>query len=359
MITKTILFNRLQNQLFLDHDFHNPEEVVKHMLCMQSQDFNQHLRAIASRCWCSREDIEKAYNNGSIVKWWTQRGTIHCVAAEDFQWMTALCASKTLNGFAKRRAFLWISDQIILHAEEIIRTLLVTGPKSREQISDKLKESWIVLESGWNYHILCYLGSQGIIVQWPIINGDHAFVLTNQWIKNTKVYTEDEALKELCIRYFTSHGPATLADLQWRSWLGVTALRKGVELAGDILGCDNGYYCRRGGSWIRPWSLIRPWSANRIHFLAWFDERLLGYKDRTATLDLDHHTHVDVSRNGVFKPTVMIDGKTVAIRSNKERKNQCDITITQFDTSMNIDIEKSSHNLTDYENFIGKKILIH
>ena len=45
-----IVIKRLQNQLFLDHDFHNPEEVVKNMLCMQAQDFKQHLRAIASRC---------------------------------------------------------------------------------------------------------------------------------------------------------------------------------------------------------------------------------------------------------------------------------------------------------------------
>jgi len=46
----SILSQRLQNQLLLSHDFHNPEQVVKHMLCMQAQDFTQHLRAIASRC---------------------------------------------------------------------------------------------------------------------------------------------------------------------------------------------------------------------------------------------------------------------------------------------------------------------
>jgi hypothetical protein len=363
-----ILTQRLQNQLLLDHDFQNPEQVVKHMLCMQSQDFKQHLRAISSRCWCSREDIEDAYNQWLIVKWWTQRGTIHVVCAEDFQRMTALCASKTLNGFAKRRAFLWITDQIILHAEEIIRKILSSGPKTRDTISNALKESGIPMQTGRNYHILCHLGTQGIIVQWPIIEGDHAFVLTEQRIGDSNKYNEEQALQELCIRYFTSHGPATLADLQWWSWLGITVLKKGVELAGDILNCDNGYYYRRDALHeSKNWKRSEIWKADGsnqslqpiIHFLAWYDERLLGYKDRTATLDLDHHTKVDVSRNGVFKPTVMIDGKTVAIRSSKEKKSQCDVTITQFDTSRNLDFEKSSHNLTDYENFIGEKMLIH
>lgn len=68
MKTIPIITQRLQYQLLLDHDLRKPEQVVKHMLCMQSQDFNQHLRAIASRCGCSREDIEDAYNNGLIVK---------------------------------------------------------------------------------------------------------------------------------------------------------------------------------------------------------------------------------------------------------------------------------------------------
>jgi len=55
----------------------------------------------------------------------------------------------------------------------------------------------------------------------------------------------------------------------------------------------------------------------------------------------------------------MIDGKTIATRSSKKKRSQCDITITQFDTSIDLDFEKSSHNLTDYENFIGEKTVVH
>lgn len=353
----SILHQRLHNQLLLDHGIHSPEEVVKHMLCIQSQDFNQHLRAIASRCGCSREDIEQAYNDGVIVKTWTQRGTIHCVSRDDVQWIVWLCASKTLNGFAKRREYLGLDDETLQKALHIIQEALSEKPLSRGSIKQLLESSWINLSNNNRlYHILCYMGTLGLIIQWPIIDGEHLFVLTSKWVGKLNAYSEDEALQQLCIRYFTSHGPATLADLQWWSWLGVTALRKGVELAGDELICRDGLLGRPlVGDFGRTKSTsLQP----NIHFLAWFDERLLGYKDRSATLDSNHQTLVDASRNGVFRPTVMIDGKTVAIRSSKEKKNHCEITITPFHDDISIDIEKNSHNLNDYENFIGKKIHI-
>ncbi|USN56938.1 MAG: winged helix DNA-binding domain-containing protein [Candidatus Peribacteria bacterium] len=43
--------------------------------------------------------------------------------------------------------------------------------------------------------------------------------MSKQWIKNPKIYSKEESLRELCLRYFTSHGPATLEDLQ--RWSGL------------------------------------------------------------------------------------------------------------------------------------------
>lgn len=57
-------------------------------------------------------------------------------------------------------------------------------------------------------------------------DGNQAFVLYHEWAPHTKLYTEEESLKELCIRYFTSHGPATIADLQRWSGLGIGQIKK-------------------------------------------------------------------------------------------------------------------------------------
>ena len=63
-----VVKERLKNHLLLDHDFQKPEEIVKRMFCVQSQDFKQHLWSIAVRCKYPIKDIENAYNNGSIIK---------------------------------------------------------------------------------------------------------------------------------------------------------------------------------------------------------------------------------------------------------------------------------------------------
>lgn len=118
------------------------------MLCIQAQDFTQHKRAIASRAASniSQADIEQAYNNGKIVRTWTQRGTIHSIATEDAGWMVKLCASKTLSGFKRRREFLGISDEVAENSLALIQEMLSDNKAlTREEISNNLKDSGIGL----------------------------------------------------------------------------------------------------------------------------------------------------------------------------------------------------------------------
>lgn len=129
------------------------------------------------------------------------------------------------------------------------------------------------------------------------------------------------------MRYFASHGPATVQDLQWRSGIGKTQINQGISLCGDELIQQE----IDGKTYYFKDSRVAQLSVSRVHFLAGFDEFLLGYKDRTATLDLDHHKLVDKARNGVFKPTVMMGGKTVGIWSMKEKIKHCEVMINFFD----------------------------
>lgn len=306
------------------------------MTCLQSQDFKQSKRAIASRISpsCTEEDIHQAYNDGRIVRTRTQRGTIHTVATEDAGRIVKLCAAKTLSGFKKRRAYLWISEETAELALDTLRKVL-RGNKAltRNQIAQYFGEAGIAMQTGWNYHLLCYAGSLGLIVQWPIIDGEPAFVLYDEHAKTKKNFTDLDAIRELSLRYFSSHGPATIEDFARWSGLGKTEIKKGIAECGENLQAQEIegkiYYCRNGSGMNPPHPPLLKREAN-AHFIAWFDEFLLGYKDRTATLELDHHRLVDVSRNGVFKPTVIIDGKTVATRSIKHKSKISELTIQTF-----------------------------
>ncbi len=51
--------------------------------------------------------------------------------------------------------------------------------------------------------------------------------------------------------------------------------------------------------------------AESVHLLPGFDEMVLGYADRTATIPPDHAERIVPGNNGVFRPTVLVDGVAV------------------------------------------------
>lgn len=348
----SLLEQRLTNHWLVYNNVKSPFAVVQQLLCMQAQDRKQHAWAIWSRTRWTVSDIEKAYNDWLLVRTRTQRGTIHTICAEDAWWMVWLCAKKTLWWFPKRRTYLGISDAVLDKALSMIEQYLSTWPKSRSEIGTYLTEWGVVLQSWWIYHLLCYAGTLWITVQWPVVDGEQLFVLSQQRIKNAKQLTDEEALKELCVRYFSSHGPATIDDLQRWSGLWKTQIKQWIALSGDFL-----------QEVILDWTVYYVGSETvveqpfeRVYALAWFDEWLLWYKDRTATLALEHHTWVDVSRNGIFKPTVMIDGQTVGIWTVKEKKNVVEITIQPF-KNLSVSQKKLLQNwFATYKNYLEKEI---
>lgn len=351
---QNIPLQRLFHQLLDTKTWYTPQQVVEHLLCMQAQDRNQHLWAIASRAWCSKEDIIKEYNNGTIVRTWTQRGTIHVISSEDVKRMTQLCATKTLSSFTKRKEYLGINDNQYDRALHCVEEYLSSGPKLRKDIWLYLAECWIPITSGLLYNILCFAGSSGLIVQWPIINDEQAFVLTSQRIKQSKQYDEQAFIKQLCLRYFSSHGPATIEDLQRWSGLGKTIIKKGISECGDDLQSfeyeEKTYYNNAFNN-----SNNTAW-YDSIHFLAWFDERLLWYKNRSATVHNDHLNKIDISRNGVFKPTIMINGITIGIWTIKHKSKVTEVTIKPFDTITSSEYHLLEKAITDYAQYIAKPV---
>lgn len=119
----------------------------------------------------------------------------------------------------------------------------------------------------------------------PLEGRQQTFVLRENWVPEPRRLSADEALRELAIRYFTGHGPATLPDFGWWSGLTITEAKKAVAAADGVLFSETigGTAYLSGGEKSADDAEVPD-----IALLAGYDEYLLGYKDRSAVLKPEH-----------------------------------------------------------------------
>lgn len=118
--------------------------------------------------------------------------------------------------------------------------------------------------------------------------------------------TKDESLARLARSYFRSHSPAVLQDFIWWSGLSVSDAKQAVYLIASELITNNGR--NRHGIFMTSAGLVANCRGIYI-FCLLYDEYLLGYKDRTDVLPLEHYSKA-FTNNGLFFPIVLQTGRS-------------------------------------------------
>jgi hypothetical protein len=343
---------RLTAQHIAQADFATAKEVVSHMLAMQAQDYPGALWAIALRTPnLTREGVEKAIIDRQIVRTWPMRGTLHFLAAEDARWMVKLLAPRTLSISASRRRELEIDDSVIAKGHGIIGTALSGGKCiTRPGLCQILEDNGIATGGQRGIHILHHLAELGILCFGPHEGKQPTFVLMDEWLPSTPEKPREEALAELATRYFTSHGPASFRDFAGWASLTVRDAKLGLELAGNKLASQeiNGVTY-----WQSP--SITP-ATPATYLLPGFDEYMLGYKDRSAALALEHANKIVPGNNGMFLATLVIDGQIAGTWRRTARAKSQQITIMPFVKLTKQQIASIEPAVKRYEQYIGVPI---
>jgi hypothetical protein len=114
-------------------------------------------------------------------------------------------------------------------------------------------------------------------------DGEHTYALFADRVPAPRHLDRDEALTELALRYFTSHGPATGRDLAYWATLTVTDVRRGIDGAADKLASfehDGRTFWHALGD--------APASASPTgHLLQVLDEMYRGYQDSRWMIDAE------------------------------------------------------------------------
>ncbi|MDN5654560.1 MAG: winged helix DNA-binding domain-containing protein, partial [Kocuria sp.] len=281
-------------------------QVVEHLGCVQAQALGGALVSIALRLKPQGTGTDNskpgtdlnagraAIDSGEIVRTWTQRGTIHLTAANDVGWILGLTGQRTLKAAAKRREVFGIDDRMVdaaaVLAEEAIRE---HGPLTRQELLDAFEPLQAGKEYGHERYLITALALRNIITQGPLVEGkdEMRFALTADWIPTPVDLDAEAALAEWMRRYVLSHGPVTVDDATRWTAMPKTQVRNAI--AEVVSGSEIVETSIDGRTYFHAADLedrLRDSrkQAEALLLLPGFDEIILGYKDRSATLDPAH-----------------------------------------------------------------------
>lgn len=324
-----LLACRLDSQRISRTDFSTPADAVRWMGAIQAQDYPGAKWSVGLRLpGTTDRDVEQALADRSIVRTWSLRGTLHLMAAEDVRWVQELIYPRMQTQFRfnlKRHA---LENGELSRCYDILGKLLRDGVQAtRDEVREALAQGGITVHNERVNFILVTAAAEGLICQGVRRNKDFTFTLLDEWIGPTPKQSREEALHAFALRYFRSHGPATVADFAWWSGLTLTEARKAVELVRPELQEEihNGQPV-----WLAP-ETKEP-AENTLFLLPGFDEYLLGYTDRTDALPPKYEKEVNGTGNGLFVSTIVVDGKVEGTWRRAFRKDTAVIEIMPFKT---------------------------
>ena len=173
-------------------------------------------------------------------------------------------------------------------------------------------------------HILMRAELDAVICSGARRGKQFTYALLEERAPQAKPLSRDEALAELTQRYFTSHGPATIQDFVWWSGLTMADARTGLDAVQSALvreTIDSRTYWQSAST---PDSYEQR-SSPTAYLLPAYDEYLVSYKDRSASVYAEHSKASD-RRNSILNPTIVIEGQVVGMWQRTLKKR--DVTIT-------------------------------
>jgi hypothetical protein len=321
---------RLISQQIAGTKFKTAKEIVSWMGAMQAQDFNMAKWAIGLRLKkATEQDIDTAIDSGEIIRTHVLRPTWHFVSADDIYWMIELTASRIKSSMKGRSKQLELTDKVLKKSFSIIEKVLMDGNHlTRKELVTELNRAKIVTNENRSSHILFHAELEGILCSGRMKGKQSTYALLNERIEKPKPKKKEESLYKLASRYFESRCPATLQDFVWWSGLSVRDAKYAIELIKDDFISEKidskEYWFPRSSSFHRKF-------RESIFLLPAFDEFLISYKDRSASIVFEHQKKA-FSNNGIFWPTIVINGRTAGVWKREIKKNSLIIETNFFES---------------------------
>jgi hypothetical protein len=344
---------RLMAQAIGTNRFKTPQQVVSWMGAMQAQDFNMAKWAIGIRIAAGTEHaVDAALSSGKIIRTHVLRPTWHFVAPADIHWMLELSRSRILAQVKTRHKQLGLTAALLNKAKTLLeKSLSNKNHLTRDEVITLLNKSKIPTNDSRASHILFAAELDGLICSGKSKNKKLTYALLNERVPSPKLISHDEALAKLAVKYFSSHGPATIADFSWWSGLSLTEAKKAAEM------CRKEFTVEKIESseyWYSPNIASAHYTQSPV-LLPAFDEFIISYKDRSAVIPQNISKKI-ISNNGIFWPVILLDGKIAGLWSRVNGNKEILIKTEFFGKLPAKSASLLKEALETYSHFAGKKV---
>ncbi|MEO5818498.1 MAG: winged helix DNA-binding domain-containing protein [Gemmatimonadaceae bacterium] len=329
-----------------------PVAVVTHLGAMQAQDHPGALWSIALRiAGATRADVEVAIAEGTIVRTWPMRGTLHFVPAVDARWMLELMAPRIMKGAAGRHRQLELDDATFRRSRSLIAKALTREPVlTRAALLAVLEAGKVSTVGQRGIHILQRLCMERMLCHGPHSEKQPTFVLFDGWIPTSRQLDREDALRTIAERFFVGHGPATIRDFVWWTGLTVADAKRGLHLAQSSL---ERIVVDDVELWMSSSLSLPGDDESRAHLLPGFDEYMLGYNNRSAALPTRLASRIAPGANGMFLSTLVLDGQVVGTWRRTARAKSVEIEAVPFARLRAADKRAFAGPLARYAGFLG------
>ena len=346
---------RLHNQCITRTGHRHPADVVTWLGAVQAQEFGSAKWALGLRLpeATTEAAIDRAFDEGRILRTHVMRPTWHFVGPSDIRWMVELTAPRvdqTISHYCRR---LGLDNALRTRAAAIFERALDGQPLTRGELATHLGRAGIAAKGISLAFLTISAELAGVICSGPRRGKEFTYAQLAARAPNAKRLPRDQAIAELTARYFRSHGPATVRDFVWWSGLKTTDAKRGLEInraTPDIV--DGTTYWKIGDAPRRR--KIEP----AVHLLPIYDEYLVSYRDRDA---VPHGPTKVPSRSGqavTFQHALVIAGQVAGTWRLTRTADRAGVDVTLLRKLTRIERSQLGQVAERYSRFLGVPVLL-
>ena len=321
---------RMLNQQLLSPLYERPEDIVAWQGAMQAQDYNYFRWAIGIRQRIPQlVRLQEAFAKAELLRLHLLRCTVQVVSHTDIGWLLSLCKERNLRTLQSWHKSINISfsESYFEEITYVLQELLAGGKSlSKRAITEKLTSLGFLLDDRLLTSLLVRMEIEGLLCSGEMQGREATWALLSERVPTIYSLTPDDALKQLALKYFRSHSPASLEDFVWWSRLPKTQCRKALVLIApeieEIKVEEEMMYLYHNTPDCSDY-------AGMVLLLPPYDEYLIGYKSRWVALE-KKHTAKAHNNFGIFKPVILHEGRVVGNWKASIDKQAANLTIDFF-----------------------------